>query len=161
MCDLQDRFPFVDLANAEHRRVRSIIGLLEQAMRFGVQERAEGFQQTKVVGNLLGDLADELRRHFMKEQEGGLLEEAACRIPALARRVAPVLAAWPAMIARVEALQEMVHRYAEESRVSTTLAAMIHRAALDVISLESTEDQILSSAFGVNLDSSGPPQECV
>ena len=159
MSDLQDRFQFVDLANADHRRVRAIVRALEQEMRLSPEDRSDGPDLQARVVDLLGDLANELNRHFIQEREGGVLEEAVCRIPALATKVEPVIAAWPAMVTRIEALQGVVRDTVARGRISGPLAAMIHRALVDVVSLESSEDEILGSAFGVNLDASGPKEE--
>lgn len=148
MSDMEDKFPFVDLANAEHRRVRTIIRAIEGALRFGRQDQAEE------VSQLLASLNDEIRRHYIKESEGGLLEEAACRIPNLATRVEPLMAAWPSMAARIDALQSMLRGRPKDQLIPRPLSDMIHRALLDVVSLEVSEEEILCSAFGMNFESS-------
>lgn len=147
MSDIADRYPFVDSARAEQRRVRTLVLGVEQALGL------EGPAQVARVADRLSDLRKEIREHCCQEDQGGMLEEAECRVPALAGRVEPLLTAWPAILTRTEALAEMVSNGLHQDRIPASLVAMIRRVLADVLSLESAEEQIIGQAFGINLDS--------
>ena len=95
----------------------------------------------------LRHLRDELARHFAEEDEGGCLEEAVARCPAVADQAMWVAWEHPLLLNELDSLTSQL---VERQEVSDAWREDFLRLTKKLIAHEEAEDRIMSRALGVS-----------
>lgn len=150
MLDLEERYAFIDAAAAEHQRIRHQVGEVQQELAVAL---TAGFPAS--AARLLARLAEleaTVARHFADEQEEGVLEEAACRRPGVGPRVEQLCRQHPVLLARLQALVDLLREGMTLSRLPDKFLERFTRFADDLRTHEQEENRLLEAAFGVSLE---------
>jgi hypothetical protein len=135
--DLQESMSFVAHLRAEHR-------MLHRAVLEAVHE-SHG-PVVEFVARLR-QLRDELASHFQEEDEGGCLEEAISRCPAVADQAMWVIWEHPLLL---DELDGLIARLAERTEVPDAWREDFLRLTKKLNAHEEAEDRIMSRALGIS-----------
>lgn len=152
-CD--DKFTYVQHMLAEHRRLDALLrGTLAT---FPSWEEVEPAEWRPRFVKRMRMIRDELIHHFRDEEEGGCMEEAVSRCPALAGDWRQVEAEHGELLQR---LDDLIHRgESEHPRTQDSAAALwqdFWKLVRDLRSHEARENRILQHGFSVALEEFAP-----
>jgi hypothetical protein len=135
--NLQESISFAVHLRAEHRRLhRSVLEAVH-----------ESHGSVSVLADRLRQLRDELERHFREEDEGGCLEEAVSRCPAVADQAMWVAWEHPLLLGELDGL---IHQLEDRERVSDAWREDFLRLTKKLTAHEEAEDRIMSRALGIS-----------
>lgn len=137
--DLKECAAFVAHLRKEHQHLHQAIQDVLEAEQIQFHE----FRKRLVR------LRDELARHFQEEEEGGCLEEAVARCPALAEEVERLLLDHGKLLQDMDTL---IEQHACSGCSDGSWHAAFVRLTKDLLTHESAEDDILRRAFGEPVD---------
>jgi hypothetical protein len=152
MRDYDDNCPYLQFMEAEHHRVND---MLYRATRMfpNWEEVNVGSWLPRIVQQWRAIRA-ELDRHFKAEEEGGCLEEAVARRPAIANEVDAIIAEHRDLLAKLDAL---IARAESLDQPSANAARVLEEQFLDFVKRirvhEAREDQALQR--GLNICTNG------
>ncbi len=135
--DLTETTTFVAHLRSEHRLLRRAI--LEAV--HGAHGPLDEFLAQ------LGHLRDELARHFAEEDEGGCLEEAVARCPAVADQAMWVAWEHPLLLKELDALTDQLR---EQQEVTDAWREDFLRLTKKLIAHEDAEDRVMARALGIS-----------
>jgi len=133
---------YVGHLRAEHTRVHQLI----QEVQTDLAAAAAGRDRERVVRHLQR-LRDELARHFEMEEDGGCLEDAACRCPRLSAEITRIEHEHPLLLRMLERLIDR----AATSDIGCNTADFVeafHRLVKTVQAHEVAENRVVEEAFG-------------
>jgi hypothetical protein len=149
MHERDEKFAFVDHLVAEHRRLDH---LLVQSAAV-IRDDAGGAKQwlPRLTATVTA-LRCELAQHFGAENQGGCLEEAAARCPAVSLDVRRLVCEQDELIER---LDEMLGRCQTTTELTTTQVGAIEQELRLIVSEvrrhETQESRVVERGFSVNL----------
>jgi hemerythrin len=141
MSDLSYSRTFLRHVDAAHRRLDRLITEVEESLRSW--SRGAGGEG---VAMQFETLRRELAEHFSEEEQGGSLEEAACRCPSLGPWQANLQRQHAALLAQVDQVVDAVGKGVDRERIASLFA----ECAGALRAHESEENQLLAQAFGTN-----------
>ncbi len=131
---------------AEHRELRALLVRIEKAL----QERSASIAE---VGDMIGQLADRLIRHFTNEEEGGYFAEALLQAPQLVARANALIAQHPKMCTKARQLVIDLSTAEKAERWWDDTAARFQEFKQELFKHEREEDRLLQEAYTDDLGS--------
>lgn len=146
MLDINDCQPYVRHMLAEHRRLHK---LLQAA---GNVVRKPSVNWSTQLCPLLIELRQELEHHFLQEEQGGCLEQAASYCPSLSADVRRIEAEHPRLLAKLKALIEQTASGRSSERDRQALEHAFASLSRDLYAHEAAEIESLRRGFGINVN---------
>jgi hypothetical protein len=96
-------------------------------------------------------LGDDLRRHFVEEEEGGCLEEAVSRCPSVAPQADALQGQHAALL---NSLDQMIAGLSSNSprAAADGFSSQLKRFCQDLLAHEAAENQVMRQAFGITVN---------
>jgi hypothetical protein len=146
------RFAYVDHMRAEHRRLEQLLRRTLAALP--AWEEADDTQWLPRMVKGLEAIRDELAHHFHDEEEGGCLEEAVARCPALSPEVRQVEREHDDLLAH---LDELILRCRSAAAPTPDQARALDQEFRQIVRElklhEAQEDRIMQRGFNVCVNS--------
>jgi hypothetical protein len=142
---------------AEHRRLHQFVTSVREAMLQAQPESQD--QWSNNVLPVLRQMREELARHFLEEEQGGCMEEAASYLPRLSPEVERIKTEHPALLER---LDRLIAQAAEEPLTAEDRGALGQRFSQycqDLHAHEAEENKVLQLGFAtdINGEEQNPP----
>lgn len=131
---------------AEHRRLDLMLDEILE-MCHTTEVGPIHFQLAEKVAALRNDLA----HHFAEEEDGGCLEEAISRQPSLSADVTKLEDEHRALLAMLDEFLVNLRRAESGGTPEFDLATAFHSIAQSLRAHEASENQIMATAFGIEL----------
>lgn len=144
MCATEQVTGFVVHMRDEHRRLRELLIRIEQNW-IVADEGSEPVAPQ--LSKSLQELRSELVHHFAEEENGGCLEEAACRCPSLSHDVRRVEGEHVTLLNELDAVIKDVPADADSAAFPKQHEAF-KRFTAKLRNHETAENQLLETAFG-------------
>lgn len=149
MCCTEQVTGFLVHMRDEHRRLRELLLKIEQ--NWDAVKDGDKAAPQQILGGLR-ELRTELVHHFAEEEEGGCLEEAACRCPSLSKDVQRVENEHVQLLEELDGVVEQLPEKAESLAILQQHAKFA-RFTAKLREHESAENQLLEKAFGWGVES--------
>jgi len=122
----------------QHRALKELLGRIGTMLH----ERTASIEQG---GDLLGQLGDQLVKHFAFEEAGGYFDEALLQAPRLVGRANDLVAQHPKMTARAQELLQAGPQRAADWWDQTT--ARVDAFVKELLQHEQSENRLLQEAY--------------
>jgi hypothetical protein len=144
MTHLQD--PFYAKFLADHRELHGLVKAIEDRLASLAQNASEPTQSA--LADLLADLLARLKQHFAEEEAGGVLEEAATRLPRLAAEADAIERQHEPLLRQLEQVVQQAPGGDGKESSGRALAEAFGRFAYALRAHEAAENRIAGEAFG-------------
>jgi hemerythrin len=144
MTRLQD--PFYTKFLADHRELHRLVKAIEDRLTSLAQNAGEPTQSA--LTDLLADLLVRVKQHFAEEEAGGVLEEAASRLPRLAAEADAVERQHEPLLRQLEQIVQEARGGDGKDSSGRALADAFGRFAHALRAHEAAENGIAEEAFG-------------
>ena len=142
--------PFLVHLRDEHRELRELVRDIQ--LRLGLGDSEPGPNAMAHLMEGLVDLHTRLKRHFAEEEDGGCMEEAVSRRPALSAQVRELEIQHPALLRQLEGIIERARAAGQSVNVRQAVDSDSHAFAKALLVHEAQENRLLQLAFNVNMD---------
>jgi hypothetical protein len=143
MMTLQGQDPFYARFLADHRELNRMVEAVEHQL---VSARDNSEARAALPG-MLNDLLAHVRHHFEEEEQGGVLEEAMCRLPRLCSQATTVERQHAPLLAQLEQIVQRLQPLGESAEKCRSLADEFCRFAAALRTHEAAENRIAAEAF--------------
>ena len=144
MSNFQESDPFVRHLLSEHHRLHEMLQQARQVIA-GAKEASE-------ILPTLQEVREELRRHFIQEEQGGCLEEAASHCPALTPDVQRLEDEHPRLLADLDRLVAQVEDAEPGIQDRLALQNRFMDLCRELHAHEAAENRLLARGFGTNVN---------
>ena len=147
MNDLETCQTYVDHLRAEHRQLHAEVRRIKNVF-FAERTKSDRLSEVKLE---LSALADELRKHFAEEEDGGCLEEAISRCPSVAAEADALQRQHPGLLANLQQVTAALS--APPQAVSLAdVEAKFDDFTRQLMTHEAAENKVMQRAFGVTVN---------
>jgi hypothetical protein len=139
--------PFYSKVLAEHRELNSLLVSVEDRLNRALGADPNGNPMWIELTERLKSLRDYLEHHFAEEEEGGVLEEAMCRLPRLCPRAAALERQHGELRKQMARIVEQAERCGCSAERRQAVARDFSRFAYALRAHEAAENCIAEEAF--------------
>jgi hypothetical protein len=145
MMTLQGQDPFYAKFVTEHRDLNRLLEAVEKQLSAAGGEH--GGEARSVLPETIDDLLAHIERHFEEEEQGGLLDEAICRLPRLGPQVTVVERQHAPLLAQLGQIAKRAKEVGSSAGQWKALADEFRRFAYALRAHEAAENRVAEEAL--------------
>jgi hypothetical protein len=147
MTPLQGKDPFYAKVLDEHRELRGRLAALEDKLAEVLAPAPGRAPDYEELRKLLASLLVHVEQHFAEEEEGGILDEAMCRLPRLCPQAAALERQHKPLLQQLARIVERAGDCGSSENRWRSLAAEFNRFTYAIRAHEAAENRIAEEAF--------------